>query len=347
MPNRCRVSVVVALCALFQLYAHSSTAAAERCGLTRITSLDLAIFPNDWVYVPVTLNGHSGFLQLQLNSPLSFLYQSAVDEAGLETRSSGGKVQQGKATENRVAVYDSLSLGTAPFGGGRLLLAADTAELQRRNNLPVFGSLGTELFSHFDFELDLSHRKLTLYSQDHCKGKVVYWAKAWGSAPLLRNRLGVLYFPVELEHKKLNASFAPSQPLTVLSTDVTRQLYGFDETSPGVTTQPPQAGEASASHYRAMSLTASDMQVRNTRIRLVPPPPLGRAKTCSLRMSASTGAVGYADCEGIFPMQLGRNVLESLRLYFATRENVVYFTVAGATSEVPSEPQEALFQPAG
>ncbi len=39
----------------------------------------------------------------------------------------------------------------------------------------VVGVIGTDLLGKFDVDLDIAHKKLNLFSPDHCKGQVVYW----------------------------------------------------------------------------------------------------------------------------------------------------------------------------
>jgi hypothetical protein len=190
------------------------------------------------------------------------------------------------------------------------------------------------VFLGIDFELDLARRKLNVFSPKHCKGQVVYWAKEWGSAPLFIGQQDNFYFPVELEHKKIQAAFSPSDLYSQLATDVTRRLYGFDASSEGVETVIGPKGEVKA-RYRAMQLTAPSMEVSNTKIELIDPPWWVNGKPsrsrCSLTTAGREGA-GYASCGNIVPMYLGRNVLERLRFYFATNEKVVYFTLADAST---------------
>jgi hypothetical protein len=47
-----------------------------------------------------------------------------------------------------------------------------------------------------------------------------------------------------------------------------------------------------------------------------------------LALYSPDGALGYDRCYGRFPLVLGRSALQNLHLYFATREKIIYFTVA-------------------
>ena len=151
----------------------------------------------------------------------------------------------------------------------------------------------------------------------------MYWSDTYASAPLYRGKLGELYFPMELEGKKVQTTISPSDRFTTLTTDVTRLFYGFDESSPGVEAE--READDVTYHYRAMQLTAPGLTVSNAKIRLRKP-----QKGCQLELPARrTSGAGY-ECMGAHPMKLGRNVLQKLRLYFATKEKRLYFTSAEA-----------------
>ena len=60
-------------------------------------------------------------------------------------------------------------------------------------------------------------------------------------------------------------------------------------------------------------------------------PVIGLGKNCDV--SASSGpehSAGYRNCFGSPPLTLGLDVLQHLRLYFATEEHILYVTAADA-----------------
>jgi hypothetical protein len=138
-----------------------------------------------------------------------------------------------------------------------------------------------------------------------------------GSGPF-----GGLYFEMELDGKKVDATWAPSEPTTTLPSEFTRRTFGFDETSPGVVVEEGgQSGEARR-HYVAMRLTAPGLTATNTKVVLV------SAAECPKR--SFTGSHVAASCRRRHPLELGLNILEQLRVYFATKEGVLYHTAADA-----------------
>lgn len=298
------------------LGAAEQAAAAPKpdCRLKQLGSLDLAL--RDGVLVPVTLNGHAGYMELELDYARSSFYQGAVAAIGLPHFNLNGRVGSYWNGEQikQAAKFDSLVLGNANFAKGELLVVPipDTGD--------VFGSLGMSFFAPVDFELDLRHRKMKLFAQDHCPGDVVYWSEEFASVPLRTGVLGDLYFDMELEGKKVQATWSPDSSTTTVTTDTTMRLFGFDEHSTGVVVERDAAGESEA-HYRAMRLTAPGLTATNTKIMLIPRRRGGCGKTGGLIAAAQ-------DCIARPPLLLGRNVLEAMHLYFATKERVLYFTAA-------------------
>jgi len=321
--------------ALASLVAVSSTALANEpeqpkdCGPPQqLASIDLTV--GGAVLVPVTLDGKSAWMVLETASGWSMLGQQAAADFGLTLSDMpyGVIVNVGNDHVRNVAVIDSFAMGGFEYRKSKMMVSPQATPLHVVAGRPVIGFMGLDFFAAVDFELDFAKRKLNLFSQDHCPGKVVYWADSFQSVPLLRSITGEFFFPMELDGKKVEAALAISSPVTSLTTDVTQKLYGFDENSSGVEVQPTAAGQPVA-HYRAMKLTASGLQAEDVKVTLRAP-----IKHCKMEvgMVRKSRAAGYSgDCLGVFPLLLGRNVLEGLHLYFATRENVMYFTPASAT----------------
>jgi hypothetical protein len=173
------------------------------------------------------------------------------------------------------------------------------------------------VFRNLDFEIDLAHRKLNLFSQEHCPGVVVYWSDTFAVVPLYRGTLGNLYLPLELNGKKVDATISPANAVSTLNIDAAKKLYDIDAR---------EAGKGPEAH-RTMQFSAPGLTVNNSKVLLEEP-----AHKCLLRTrGGESGAAGYHDnCAGHFPMRVGRNVLQELRLYFAMKEQKLYFTAATA-----------------
>jgi hypothetical protein len=169
----------------------------------------------------------------------------------------------------QMAEYDELALGELKYGKGLFLVAPMPMSTPTVDGVEVIGMLSGSAFRGVDFELDMAHKKLKMFSQDHCPGARVYWSDQYSSASLLHGRAGELFFPVELEGKNVYVAIQNGRPETTIGTDVTRWLYGFDKSSRGV--EQTSEADGTPSYYCAMQLTAQGLKVAHARIRLVDP----------------------------------------------------------------------------
>jgi hypothetical protein len=314
--------------------SRSSAAEPNDCTLHRFASLDLTVGPRGPVLVPVSIEDRSVMMILDTAQVFSFIWQDSADRlslhakpmpAGLADVGFGGRRIESYATAS------SLSVGAMRFEKVDLLVAPVSSGRYSGGNDSVVGVLGMNLLSKSDIDLDIAHRKLNLYSTDHCRGRVVYWASSYASVPAHRDTLGTYSFPIELDGKKIEATLSPGNQLTTLSTDVTRHLYHFDASSPDVQSEPNSAGGTTA-HYRAVELTTNGLSVMNAQIALTE----RERSTCQLTTIA--GASGYSNCLGVYPLELGFNILSRMHLYLATKEQVLYFTAAEvAKTESPAQ----------
>jgi hypothetical protein len=97
--------------------------------------------------------------------------------------------------------------------------------------------------------------------------------------------------------------------------------YSFRRTSPDVEIEDDGVFRR---YIVAMQLTAPGLTATNTRVVLVP------AAQCGDRPPV-TGSRIAEECRRPQPLMLGRNILEQLRLYFATKERMLYYTAAEPT----------------
>ena len=297
------------------------------CGPKRVASLDLVVAGDNYLLVPVTIQDSKAYMVLDLARGLSSVTASAVDRLSLKPNSlpthfyvhADGKPVQKLVTATQFA------LGDFRFKSGNFWVLPKQEFRSDLADAPVVGILGADAFARVDIELDLAHRKMNLFSPDHCPGQVVYWSSKYDSAPIGIGYLGEFYFPMELDGRKLETTLSTSHGMTTLRMDVTRTLYHFDNHSPGVETETDDAGRTKA-QYRAMKLSGEGLNIIDARIALVDPP---RDSPCTL--SSYHGVINYENCRGVSPLSLGRDVIAKLHLYIATKEKMLYFTPAEAT----------------
>lgn len=307
-----------------------AVASGKQCSLTRLTSVELQVDPV--VMLPVTLQGSKAWMTLNTGSVFSVIDGRAADALRLHSKPLPATVEMsyGGFRLDKIAVVDSFQIGTVRFRKGtELLLSPQRGPVPRYHGDPIVGTLGMDVFVHVDVDLDLAHRRLNLFSQDHCPGAVVYWSDTAASVPMQRGRLGDLYFPIELDGERIQASISTGQWNSSLRTDVSKRVFHFDQQSPGNEVE-TVLGHRRV-YYRAMKLTAPGLKVTGARIQLLAP-----SKWCQVTSFGFLhGTVGYDGC-GVHPLELGLSVIEKLHLYFATGEGVLYFTAADSPGQAAS-----------
>jgi hypothetical protein len=289
---------------------------------------------DDWLFFPVTVGNTSAMMRLNLQSAYSVMWLTGGrNPFGLaqEPLPLNSQVYFGNQKIEQMVKLGSVKVGSLQINVSRMLgVNAEQGRNRSPNELPLAGEIGMDLFANVDFELDFKHKKLNLYSTDHCPGGVVYWSDTAASTPIKRGHLGNAFFPMELDGRILATTFSTGESTSGLPTDVTRRLYGFDEHSTDIETIARRDGGA-VSSYRAMALSAPGLKVVNAKIILKPP------SKCALSTGFSHNAlVQYTDCWGAEPpLHLGLDVMSKLHLYFAMKENMLYFT--GADDETNSK----------
>ena len=307
--------------------ASSFAAETKECGLKQVASLDLVLAGNSYLLVPVTFRETRAYMALNLASGLSTVTESAVSRLSLKPNSIPDNFTahaEGKAIQKLVTATP-FAMGELRFKSANFWVLPKHEFRADLADAPVVGVLGSDAFARVDIELDVVHRKLKLFSPDHCPGHAVYWSAKYDSAPIRIGSLGEFYFPMELDGRNLETTLSTSNSMTTLHTDATRSLYNFDNHSPDVQTETDGAGRTT-SQYRAMKLSGEGMEIINARISLVDFP-----SDSDCRLSSHLGAAGYENCEGTHPLSLGQDVISKLHLYIATKEKMLYFTPADPT----------------
>jgi len=320
-------SMLVALSCVIAPMAHGTD-----CQLKQYASLDLVTRPNGFLVVPVTIQGSPAGMLLNTAAAFSSVTASAAARLGLPLKPmpAGIKARAGENPINKIASASQFAIGRVEFKSADFVVMPDASFDANQSDLPIVGILGMDVLGHFDIELDIANRKLNLFSQDHCPGQAVYWAESYDSAPIRFGELGDLYFPMELQGKKIETTLATGRTTTSLSTAVTRKLFDFDGNSADVEKETDSSGHTTSS-YRAMKLSGEGIQIINAHIVLVDH---ARDDQCSLGSRA--GAAAYEGCYGVHPLQLGLNVLSKLRLYIATKEKLLYFTANASPAQAAS-----------
>jgi len=312
--------------------AASAPPSAKNCTLQQYASLYVDYSRGGGPLIPVVIGDQPVRMWLNTGSALSGLEQSAAERLGLKARPllpGTPPIQVGNRRINAYVTVPVMSLGNARFKNPEIVILPTPINQQPIADAPV-GFLGMDMLGNLDVEFDFGHDKINLFSSEHCPDSAVYWAERYDVVPMRRGALGDLYFVMELDGKKLQTKLATGSEGSTLERSAARKLYGWDENSPGVQVVADEHGGASR-RYRVMSLTASGLTVLNAQIYLNT-----RETECTQKAQIVTDhdrAAGFEGCMGAYPLNLGRSVLNKLRLYLAAKEQKLYFTTADAHQE--------------
>jgi hypothetical protein len=302
------------LCLCLCIYVTNGLAAADpRCTLKTLAAVDLAM-REPGPLVPAIVDGHPVWLVLRTDSGITEFFPPAVAELGLHTETLSADIE---AKSGGKSVKAMASIQSFAIAGLRLpkkfawvdpsTEAAATAAIDGRT---VLGSLGMDVLWPYDFELDPTRGKLTLYAQNHCGARAVYWPGTVQRLDVQVAPMGNFFFSVDLNGKSIEAAISVDTPWTFLRADVARRLFGVSMND---------------SELAVTQLTAGPLTLKDTHIRLVRPP--ANLNYCTaLTDERPTGAAGFNDCLSGTPLTLGLDIVGKLRMYFATRDRAIYFT---------------------
>jgi hypothetical protein len=328
--------LLFALASLCLTYAHVARSAGPAgCSLKALASVDLVL--GEDVLVPVTVQNRKAWMSLNTKAALSLVRSTAISDLNLPTKTVSPKrlgIDVNKNSVTQLAEFGPIAIGDVRIPRRLLLVNPNPASTASIDENPIVGSLGMDVLWPFDFELDLAHKKFAIYSQEHCPGHVVSWSDNYAQIPMELSELGNVYFPVELDGRRINTSISATDLGTTLTSDAARRVFGLNAHSPNIEVQEDSAGHRKT-YYQSKKLTSGALAFTDITIKIVPP-----SKDCKLvGFDGSDTTARYELCFGVYPLVLGRDVLEKLHLYFATREKVIYFTetVGASTSISASE----------
>ncbi len=286
--------------------ALSSARAAEDCKLHRIGVMDM-IVDREGVSVMITVNGTPEKMVVDTGGTYSMLRASVVQSLGLSTKpldterlrmtGVGGKVVKD------MAVASNVMFGNMPAKEFAFVIAPEDKNLG-----DAAGTIGPEVLANFDADFDVAGHKLSLFSPDHCRGKVVYWTKdPVAIVPMQQNKLGQFEIAVTLDGKSLDAKFDTGSTISWMSYETAKSLFGWRDDDPRLKFISDREGV----RYPFASLALEGITIEHPEIDL--------PKDAVIDLDLSNDK-----------MFLGMNILRHLHFYIAYRENNLYLSAADA-----------------
>ncbi|MBV9993024.1 MAG: aspartyl protease family protein [Alphaproteobacteria bacterium] len=332
---------VLAALAAFFVSAAAGDAAAQTCGLSLMASLDMTMLPDGRFTVPVTLNGVSHQFLVDTAGVFSEISDSAAQKLGLKETEAGtflygasGKLKLGAATVTSFKVGNNEARN---FHIAVRHLPADAPappKEQTKTEAETDGLLAPDFLSLFDVEIDTAKKKANLFSQDHCPGKVVYWTRGgYADLPFRFTSGAIMSTPhiqlrMTLDGHDVSAALDTGADGSYLRKRSAVQIFGVDETSPGVSKVADSPDAYPVYRKQFGSLTLGGLTVQNPVVYIFP----GKEED-AFRMEHSEKSRDdpiYGSSLAPEDFTLGMNVLSKLHLYIAYKEKKVYITDADA-----------------
>lgn len=301
------------------------------CKLTQYASVQLAYAPSGALLVPVRLNEHEAWMALTMSTGVAMISPRVLDQFGLKA----WRLEQDNIKSNGVRVeqqtsVSSLHIGNANFADWILYVYPGEGQpTPMINGKPLIGNISARFMNVVDVELDLANLKMNLFKQSTCGDESVYWSRQFAKAKLYTDPSGLVLFPMELDGEKVETSLNTVGPRSRLSEVVARSHFKFDRSSPGVIMDGAPAGVANMGH-KNMSLTAKGIALNNVPVHLYDD---NRRQCLPIRGGTQSGAVGFRNCFGVVPFEIGTEMLRQLRIYIASKQERIYFTRAATAGE--------------
>jgi predicted aspartyl protease len=289
----------------------SAFADPPQCQLKRVMVLDTQVGRDGRVSVPVSIENHPASLVVDIGAAYSTLDESFAKSVGLTPRpmTSGYVILGGGIKLTQFTVTHSFMLGPLPSDHFGFVLAPSSVL-----ETDSMGMLGADVLSPFDADLDFAGGKFSLFSQDHCPGKVVYWTNEnYAAVPIELDRNHHLTASVTLDGKQLSAMLDTGAARSFMNFRTAHELFGLDEKNP----QLKSLGErgingivaVAAYRYPFSVLTLDGVEIHNPDIDIIK----------------------YPDSDhGESDLMLGISVLRQLHMYIAYGEKTLYVTGAEA-----------------
>ncbi len=304
-------------CLAMALLLAASTAQAEpSCSLRRVASATMQITDAGKLVIDGAIGTVPVKFRVDTRLVRSVMFQGAVSRFGLAFQTVP---EQPLDIDDRpldgLASVPSMSIGDFAFSSGKFAVSRLTGD---GTNGTEAGVIGADLLRYLDVEIDPAGGKFNLYSQDHCDGKVVYWAKEYNRSDVHVLDDGEVEIDTELDGQRLHALLATGLATSVLGMRAAVAHFGIDQATSGLQAAdaiPDLSGSAlPAYRYAFKSFKFGDLTIGNPRIELAP----------IWTPWHNTGSHITSDLSP--DLLIGMSFLRRLHLYIAYREDRIYYT---------------------
>jgi len=311
------------------LLCASPASAAEDCRLKLLASLDISFTKDGSPTIPVTVGGKEYAFALELEAMHSAVTEKLGADIGAERRRLPMVVNYDNQETQRSATLPPVKIGNTTVTEFEAIL------LPKETLAGTEGAIGLDLLQNFDVELDLSAKKLKLFSQQHCEGQVVYWGKSYAVVPFYQGALTNIFVKSTLDGNEVPASFSTHEEEAALGMWDAHKYLRLQTSDPKLVkrTDIDPGRDESNSSYPFSTLTLGGVSITNPDIVLHPQ---RASDACTISLEDIKAHRGKWNCISSGILLLGRKQLRALHLYFAFSEKNLYVTAADPAPPPPA-----------
>ena len=303
------------------LAATGPARADETCTLRKIAGVKARLDNGNKVLIAAKLGEAPVWFQLDTGAEFSIIRRAVADRLGIPVRDTPNHVYSaaGKDVSDQARV-PSLTLGEAVSRDEVFWVYPGGSD--GTDDYPV-GLFGADYMQNYDVEIDLAGGMVNLFSQDHCKGKVVYWAKEYFALPIHVDREGRITLAAELDGEDLTALLDTGAWSSALEQSVAAHRMGITTDSPNMV----RAGTAGDGQGNTLPFWKFPFKTLKLNGVTIHNPDIAVAAIIGTR---NIGMGVHMKDVLPYDMLLGMNLLSKFHLYIAYREEMIYYTLATA-----------------
>jgi predicted aspartyl protease len=193
-------------------------AASGGCGTVRLGQTTVATLRNAPI-VTLLANGMPVTMLLDTGAETTILTPGVAQRLGAQRPQIEFNRQlrgvAGSMQTNEVELH-SFTIGGVAIPWRRVRVAPITVASVFSG--PLDGILGADSLNSFDIDLDLPNNRITFYTRQICPGTAPAWTEPYTTIAAGRSKGDHLFFPVQLDGRKISAFIDTGAQSTVLST---------------------------------------------------------------------------------------------------------------------------------
>jgi predicted aspartyl protease len=199
----------------------------KACRLDRFSVLPISTLSDGRFTVPVDVNGQKLDFEVDTGGTTATIEGNQAHWLQLTPLLARGMRLSGVAG-NALNYYTVIN----KFSLGQLQGTNFTAYLDNRLVTGADGTLSPDMMRHYDVDIDMLRGTLSLFSQQHCAGQVVYWTRSgYVVLPMKVEKDGHIRVPVTIDGAQFTAFLDTGAIHTLISMHAAKQI-GISENSP-------------------------------------------------------------------------------------------------------------------